>query len=87
MVTYKVLLDARRPKSDGTYAVTIRITHDRKSTTFNTGVFVKKEQWLLEKCSISNVHPNAGLLNKTVTETYLRVQKSVLELESNGEGV
>ncbi|WP_425563475.1 Arm DNA-binding domain-containing protein [Mucilaginibacter defluvii] len=40
MVTYKILLDTRRAKSDGTYSVMIRIIHDRKNTTFNTGVFL-----------------------------------------------
>jgi integrase/recombinase XerD len=82
MVTYKILLDTRRAKSDGTYAVTIRITFDRKSTTFNTGVFIKDEFWLDDKVTINPSHPNASLLNKKITEQYLKVQKAVIELES-----
>jgi hypothetical protein len=68
MVTYKILLDTRRAKSDGAYAVTIRITFDRKSTTFNTGVFIKDELWLDDKVTINPSHPNASLLNKKITE-------------------
>lgn len=82
MVTYKVQMDTRRPKSDGTYAISIRITYNRQSTTFNTGVFTNLEFWLADKGAISTSHPNSALLNKTITETYLKVQKAVIELES-----
>ncbi|MDO3625686.1 Arm DNA-binding domain-containing protein [Mucilaginibacter sp. BT774] len=85
MVTYKILLDTRRPKSDGTYAVTIRITYDRRSTTFNSGVFVKEELWISERSLVGTNHPNAALLNKTITECYLKVQKAVIGLESEND--
>ncbi|HWZ35263.1 MAG TPA: site-specific integrase [Mucilaginibacter sp.] len=82
MVTYKIQMDTRRPKSDGTYAISIRITHNRQSTTFNTGVFINQEFWLTDKSAVSTSHQNSALLNKTITETYLKVQKAVIELES-----
>jgi hypothetical protein len=82
MVTYKIQMDTRRPKSDGTYAISIRITHNRQSTTFNTGVFINQGFWLADKSAISSNHQNSALLNKTITETYLKVQKAVIELES-----
>ncbi|WP_184547438.1 site-specific integrase [Mucilaginibacter sp. FT3.2] len=81
MVTYKVLLDTRRAKSDGTYSVQIRITYNRKSSTLNTGVFVKETFWDDAQAKVANTHPNAPLLNKRTTEFYLKVQKAVLELE------
>ncbi|WPU94016.1 phage integrase SAM-like domain-containing protein [Mucilaginibacter sabulilitoris] len=82
MVTYKVLLDTRRAKSDGTYSVQIRITANRISSTANTGVFVKKEFWDEAQSKVFNTHPNAPLLNRKITEFYLKVQKAVIELES-----
>jgi integrase/recombinase XerD len=82
MVTYKILLDTRRAKSDGTYSVTIRITHNRKSSTHNTGVFVQENYWTNDKAIIHSSHPNANLLNKKITEEYLKVQKAVIELEA-----
>jgi len=85
MVTYKIQMDNRRPKSDGTYAVSIRITYNRQSTTFNTGVFINQEFWLADKSSVSPVHQNCALLNKTITETYLKVQKAVIELEAEND--
>jgi len=85
MVTYKIQMDTRRPKSDGTYAVSIRITYNRQSTTFNTGVFINEEFWLADKSQVGPSHQNSALLNKTITETYLNVQKAVIELESEDD--
>ncbi|WP_428330657.1 phage integrase SAM-like domain and Arm DNA-binding domain-containing protein [Mucilaginibacter sp.] len=82
MVTYKVLLDTMRPKSDSTYSVIIRITFNRKSSTINTGVFVLREFWSETKNNIAASHPNHGILNKKITEEYLRIQKAVIDLES-----
>lgn len=82
MVTYKVLLDTRRAKSDNTYAVIIRITCERKSSTSNTGVFISKEYWNDQQSCVTHHHTNAKLLNKKITEYYLKLQKAVLELEN-----
>lgn len=82
MVTYKVLLDERRAKSDGSYSIIIRITCDRKVSTINSGVNIQKEYWDNKSQGIKNTHPNVQLLNKKVTEFYLKVQKAVLELEN-----
>ena len=84
MVTYKILLDTRRAKSDGTYAVAIRITCNRKNTTLNTGVFIIESLWAEDKSVVNSLHPNSSLLNKKITEQYLKVQKTVIELESEG---
>jgi integrase/recombinase XerD len=85
MVTYKVLLDTRRAKSDGTYSVIIRITFNRKSSTINTGVFIHRESWNESKNNVVSTHPNQGILNKKITEEYLRIQKAVIDLESEQE--
>lgn len=85
MVTYKIQMDTRCPKSDGTYAISIRITHNRQSNTFNTRVFINQEFLLAYKCAVSTSLQNYALLNKTITETYLKVQKAVIELKSEQE--
>ena len=84
MVSYKILLDTRRAKSDSTYAVAIRVTSERKSSTINTGVFVLKEHWNEQQNCVSYQQANAKLLNRKITECYLKVQKAVIELE-NGD--
>jgi integrase/recombinase XerD len=85
MVTYKVSLDTRRPKSDGTYSVIIRTTFNRKSSTVNTGVFILKEFWCESKSSVTSAHANHKLLNRKITEAYLKVQKGVIELETEDD--
>ena len=85
MVSYKILLDDRRAKKDGTFNVIVRITHDRKISTINTQISITKEFWDYTNNSVRNTHPNSNLLNKAITEFYLRVQKAILQLE-DGEG-
>lgn len=81
MVTYKVLLDERRVKSDGTFSVIIRITSNRKASTISSGVTIKKELWNSDQNQVKPEHPSYKLLNKKITEQYLKIQKAVLELE------
>ncbi len=40
-----VSLDTRRSKSDGTYPLILRLTHNRKTTSIKTGIHLKKEDW------------------------------------------
>lgn len=84
MVTYKILLDERRLKSDGTYPVIIRVTSDRKVSTINAGAYIRKEHWDNKSSSVKSIQTNSPLLNKKITEFYLKVQKQVLELENEG---
>jgi integrase/recombinase XerD len=82
MVTYKILLDERRRKSDGTYPIIVRITCNRKVSTINVGAYVQKEYWDYKNSNVKTLQPNCLLLNKKITEFYLKVQKRVLELEN-----
>lgn len=43
MVYFKVLLNDERAKTDNIYPVAIRITHNQKNTTLNTGVRIKRQ--------------------------------------------
>lgn len=81
MVYYKIVFDDRKPTKDCSYPIVIRITANRKSTTFTTGVRIKKEYWDEDSFKIKNEHPNRLELNKKILEFYLKVQKAVLELE------
>lgn len=82
MVYYKVILDDRRSKEDEVYPLMVRITHNRKNTSVNTGVRVSKELWDSKKGLISGKHPNYQLLNANITEAFLKVQKIILQLEN-----
>ena len=82
MVYYRVILDDRRPKADGIYPVIVRVIHNRKNTSLATGERVQKAHWQIEAGLVNSSHPNFQLLNKSISEFYLKVQKAVLQLES-----
>jgi site-specific recombinase XerD len=81
MVSYKVLLDERRPKKGGTFNIIIRITHNRRVNTLNTNISIEKEFWDTTSNCVGNAHPNSALINKSITEFYLKIQKAILLLD------
>ena len=83
MVYYKLVLNDKRSTNDGLYPVVVRITYNKNNTTINTGVRVKSNQWYSSSQLINKNHPNFQLLNKTISEFYLKIQKLVHELNNN----
>lgn len=84
MITYKVFLDNRRPKAGNKYPLMFRITYNRKTTTYSTGLSIRKEHWNEDSCLINNLCPNFKELNKNLTSKFLKVQKLLLQMEDEG---
>lgn len=80
MVYYKLILEKKRLKSNGIYSIIVRITYHRKNTTISTGVRVNEQYWDANTQLVNALHPNFQLLNKTLTETYLKIQKAIHQL-------
>ena len=80
MATVKTTLDTRRPKSDGTFNIIFRITHQRRVHTINSGISIAKSMWNAKKNTISAAHPNSTLLNIQLNEQYYKIQRILLEL-------
>jgi integrase/recombinase XerD len=85
MVTYKLALDERRAKQDGTFPLVIRVTFNRKVTAFQTGIFLKSEHWDKSTLQVTRQNPNWPSLNLKVSELYVKIQKIILALESEEE--
>lgn len=83
MVYFKVLLNDKRQKSDDIYPVVVRVTHNRKNTTFNTGIRVKSTMWDSSSLSVKGNHPNAQPYNKTISEFYSKIQNEAYKLINN----
>ncbi|MGC6431243.1 MAG: phage integrase SAM-like domain-containing protein [Jejuia sp.] len=83
MANVKTALDTRRAKSDGTYNVIYRITHEKKIYTINSGVVIRKEFWEANKSEISKKHPNSRLLNLKILKSYYKIQEALLKLEDD----
>ena len=84
MVFFKLLLNDKRPKTDNIYPVVVRVTYNRKNTTFNTGIRVKKDNWDKNSCKVKHSDKNAQSLNKTISDYFAKVQKAALRLVDDG---
>jgi len=45
MVTYKIVLDERRAKPGGAYPIMVRVTSNRKTSNYYSGIAVLKDHW------------------------------------------
>ena len=81
MVNLKTLLDKRRQKSDGSFNIIFRITHNRKVYTLNSGFQTLELHWNDKRNEIDKSHPNAKLLNLKVTQQYYKIQQAILQLD------
>jgi integrase/recombinase XerD len=85
MVTYKVVLDERRANNRGTYPVMFRITSNRMTSNYSTGIALLKEHWDQEASLVRNLCPNYRELNKNLSSKFLKAQRLILQLEEDGE--
>lgn len=85
MVHVKTILDTRRIKSDGTFNIIYRITSFKKSYTINSGISVEEHQWDSSKMEVSKLHPNAQLINTSLSKKYFEIQRALLKLEDADE--
>ncbi|RFZ81179.1 hypothetical protein DYU05_19525 [Mucilaginibacter terrenus] len=74
MVYFKLLLNDKRLKADSIYPVVVRVTYQRKNTTFNTGIRIQADQWDVNSLQVRYQNPNAQIFNKAISEFYSRVQ-------------
>ncbi len=83
MVNLKALLDTRRQKSDGSFNIIFRITHNRKVYTLNSGFQTKELHWNDKRNEIDKSHPNAKILNLKITQQYFKIQQAILQLDDD----
>jgi len=81
MATLKTLLDKRRAKSDGSFNIIFRITHNRNNYSINSGVPILIHQWNEKKSEINKLHPNFNLLNLKITKQFFKIQQAILLLD------
>jgi integrase/recombinase XerD len=85
MVSYKLALDERRAKQDGTFPLVVRVTFNRKVNTYQTGIFLKSEHWDKNTLQVTKAASNSLALSSKATEFYVKVQKAILTIENNQE--
>jgi integrase/recombinase XerD len=85
MVSYKLALDERRAKQDGTFPLVVRVTFNRKVSTYQTGIFLKPEHWDKNTLQVTKAASNSLALSSKATEFYVKVQKAILTVENKQE--
>ncbi len=85
MVHYKLILNDKRESKEQVYSVVVRITFNKNNTTLSTGIRVKREHWDANTQKVLKAHPNFQVLNKTISEFYLKIQKVIHQLDENEE--
>ena len=85
MVYYKLILNDKRTKEDQIYPVVVRITFKRNNTTVNSGIRVKKAEWDSSTQSVKRINPNFNSLNQSISEFYLKIQKTIHQLSDDNE--
>jgi integrase/recombinase XerD len=83
MAQVRIHLDSRRLKSDGTFNVIFRITHNRKVYTINSGVSIEMKHWNEQKSDVGKSHPNSKLINLKLSREYFKIQQSILKIEDD----
>lgn len=81
MATYKVLLDKRRQRKDGSYPLVIRIYNGDDFTSINLKSPIQESQFDSKAQKVKRNHPNEKLLNQKIRQTVLEVEKTKLNLE------
>ena len=79
----KVSLDTRRSKSDGTYPLILRLTHDRKTTSIKTGFHLKKDDWDEDTCQVKKSYKgsiNVTRLNNEIQKKKAEALDKILQL-------
>jgi len=84
MVKLRTILDTRRAKADGTFTILFRITDHKHVKYISLGVSVLKNQWDTKSNNIKKTHPNAGILNSSISKRFYEIQKAIVKLEDDG---
>ncbi|SCW86807.1 phage integrase SAM-like domain-containing protein [Mucilaginibacter sp. NFR10] len=76
----------KRPKKDGKFPISVRITINRKPSYIMTGQKLDKlEQWDEKKQSVKSSHPNAVRLNNFLLSELAKANDKALEMETKGQ--
>jgi Arm DNA-binding domain len=83
MVKLKTILDVRRAKAGGTYTILFRITNRKEVKYLPFGVSIFQNQWDEKSSSLSRRHPNASVLNESLSKRFYELQKVIVALEDS----
>ncbi len=78
-----VSLDTRRSKKDGTYPVILRLTHQSRTTSIKTGIYLKEDDWDADNRAVKKGAPgvsNVTRLNNEIQKKKAEALDHILKL-------
>ncbi|MGY3213969.1 tyrosine-type recombinase/integrase [Mucilaginibacter sp. HD30] len=76
----------KRPKKDGKYAISVRITINRKASYIVTGQKLDSlDQWDEKRQCVKKTHPNSARLNNYLRAELAKANDKALEMETKGQ--
>ncbi len=82
MASIKIVLDKRRAKTDGTYPVKLRLTHQSKTSNLSCNIYLDEKEWDLKRQEVKPSHQNYQKLNFKLSKLRLEIQEVILDFES-----
>lgn len=86
----KVSLDTRRSKADGTYPLILRLTHNRKTTSIKTGIYLKQEDWDEKALEVKKSYKgvtNVKRLNNEIQKKKAEALDNILKMEGKAKQI
>ena len=80
MSTFKVVLEKRRKRKNGSFPLVIRIFSERKFRTVNLKIYLMEDEFD-ETTQRAVKHPNKKEINQKITQYLVRLQESALKME------
>ncbi len=80
MATFKVVLETRRKRKNGSFPLVIRIFTDRTYRTVNLKVYLMEDEFD-EATQRVVKHPNRREINQKITQNLVKLQESALKME------
>lgn len=84
MAKIKLILDRRRQGNDGTYPVSVLVSHRHRTSTWGTGINVRDDQWDDSSAMVVK-HRRAQELNRTLLNILDRWESALLRLRESGD--
>jgi integrase/recombinase XerD len=81
--TFKAVLN-NKPKQDGSYAILIRITMDRKRKSVNTGETIRKADFNPRKGEVRKSHPFHESINGDIESAIEKAQEKIRQKRQQG---
>ncbi|MEQ9105079.1 MAG: site-specific integrase [Rhodothermales bacterium] len=82
MATITAVLWTYQVNPDGTSSIRIRVAEGGETSYRSTGLRVKKSEWNSNKAEVRRSHPNAAILNASVSKLISEAEGIALELQT-----